>query len=151
VSNKFEALLGDWRSFAVKPVDPKKPEELTTPDGVFHIDEITDRGKIKKAEHELNPKTKREVYGQAIAVGPSLTIVMEHLAFTSNKKVSRYIGTLVVDVPGESVIIGRKGSYDLDKVKGTDDSSEAAAGSDVDAVDAALVGQDDGTVIITKP
>jgi hypothetical protein len=144
MGNKFKALLGDWRSFAVIPEEAKKTD-LTTPDGLFRIKKITDAGKIVDAEHELKKGRKKEVYGQVISAGSSFAVVMEHESFTSAKKVSRYIGYVVFDEQDQMIIIGRKGSYDLDKRKGT----KAGRGGAVIA--AAEAGQDDGTVIITKP
>lgn len=132
----MEKLLGEWRSFVVDN-DPADPEELTFPDGLFNIEEIDDTGKISKADHDGD-----KVNGQVISLGPSLSIVMEHNVGGSSQT-NRYIGYLVVDEPDRMVIIGKKGSYDETKATGT--SGGGAATSAADA------GQDDGTVIITKP
>lgn len=147
MGNKFEVLLGDWRSFAVIPKEAKKPD-LTTPDGIFRIKKITDTGKIEDAEHELKKGRKKEVHGQVMSVGYSLTVVMEHQAFTSAKKVSRYIGYVVFDEEDQMIIIGRKSSYDLAKLtaRGAVSGRDAGAANELGAA-----GQDDGTVIITKP
>lgn len=141
-------LTGDrWRSFAF---NDEEEEDLLTPDGVFQINEIDDLGRITDAYHERD-QIKRTVYGQVSVMGPFLTILMEHQAFTgSSSKMSRYIGQLVIeeDDPERLVIIAQRSSFDSVEVKARGGS---VIEGDRSGAEADPQFQDDGTIIITRP
>lgn len=138
MANKLE---GTWRSFVV--IDDADPEELTTPDGIFEIKEVDDRGMIS-GYHEVG-EDRKEVYGQVVPLGPALSIVMEYQAHTE-PETKRYIGYLVIDEEEKHtyMIVGKKATYQSDEQKAAPAVASRAPVASAD-------GQEDGTVIITKP